>query len=120
MGLEGIMAALLARCPTSQFPGLIKESTGAPLSPRLSEQELLLLLTLLTVFMELRLSLLMDQPTTLLLSTTLPQLTTPLLSTLPPLSMLPLLTMPLLSMPPQPITPPPTPMCHLHTPTPTL
>merc|ERR1712083_863788 len=109
MGLEGIMAALLARCPTSQFPGLIKESTGAPLSPRLSEQELLLLLTLLTVFMELRLSLLMDQPTTLLLSTTLPQLTTPLLSTLPPLSTLPLLTMP-----------PSTPMSHPHTPTPTL
>merc|ERR1712083_585769 len=109
MGLEGIMAALLARCPTSLSPGHTRESTGAPLSPRLSEQELLLLLTLLTVFMELRLSLLMDQLTTLLLSTTLPQLTTPLLSTLPPLSM-----------PPQPITPPPTPMSLPHTPTPTL
>merc|ERR1712083_693547 len=103
MGLEGIMAALLARCPISQCPGHTWESTGAPLSPRLSEQELLLLLTLLTVFMELRLSLLMDLLTMLLLSTMLPQLTTPLLS-----------------MPPQPIMLPPTPMSPPHTPTPTL
>merc|ERR1719320_72987 len=95
----GIMLALLARYPTSQCPDHTRGNTGAPLSPRLLEQELLLLLTLLTVFMEQRLSLLMDLLTMLPQSTTLPQLTMPLLSTLLLLSTLPLLTMPLLTMP---------------------
>ena len=125
------MLALLARYPTSQYPGLTRENTEAPHSPRLLEQELLLLLTHLTVFMEQRLSLLMDLLTMLPLSTTLPQLTMPLLSmllllsmrlllTMPLLSTLPQLTMPLLCMLPLSIKPLLTLMCPPPTPTPML
>merc|ERR1712106_173850 len=87
------MVVLLAKCPTSQCPSHTRENTEALFSPRLSEPVLLLLLTLLTVFMELGLFLVMAQPTMLPLSTM------PLQPIMPLLSMQHQLTMPLLSMP---------------------
>merc|ERR1712106_1068753 len=86
------MVVLLAKCPTSQCPSHTRENTEALFSPRLSEPVLLLLLTLLTVFMELGLFLVMAQPTMLPLSTMPLQLIMPLLS-MPHLSMLLLLTL---------------------------
>merc|ERR1712106_945087 len=97
-------AVLLARCPTSQCPGHTRESTEAPLSQRLSELLLPLLLTLLIVFMELGLVLFMDQLTMLPPSIMLLQLI------MPQSSMPPQLTTPLSSMPPQLTMPLPIPM----------
>merc|ERR1712106_964929 len=51
---------VLAKCLTNLSPSHTRENTEAPHSPRLSELELLLLLTLLTVFMVPGDSLLMD------------------------------------------------------------
>merc|ERR1719350_24410 len=53
-----IMLVQLVKFPTSLCPSHTRENTEAPLSQRLLEPQLLLWLTLLTVFMVPRLSLL--------------------------------------------------------------